>query len=129
MRLNHIALNIHDEQELNSFYQNILGFYPEYKFNLSIELATTIFGIQNQPAGYLYKHDNLVLELFIYSESFTRQGFTHICLEVEQRENIIERSEKAGYQTTRIPRDNKPDILFIRDKTGNIFELKNTTDV
>lgn len=124
MKLNHIALNIQDKKELIDFYQNIFGFYPEYQFDMHLDLAIEIFNLKEQPEVFLYKNDNLVLELFVYSES-TTQGFSHICLEVADREKIAKKGERAGYSITRMKRSDKPDILFIRDKTGNIFELKN----
>jgi catechol 2,3-dioxygenase-like lactoylglutathione lyase family enzyme len=124
MKLNHIALNIKGENELIDFYQNIFGFQPEYQFDLNLDMAMKIFNIENQPKVYLYKNDNLVLELFVYPES-TIQGFAHICLEMADREKIAQKGEKAGYPITRIQRKDKPDILFIRDKAGNIIELKN----
>ncbi|MCD6346279.1 MAG: hypothetical protein J7L96_02540, partial [Bacteroidales bacterium] len=75
------------------------------------------------PEVFLYKNDNLVLELFIHQEITTR-GFAHICLEMADREKIVKKGEQTGYPITRIHRKDKPDILFIRDKAGNIFELK-----
>ncbi len=123
MKLNHIALNIQGRKELIDFYQNILGFHPEHQFDLNLDLATKIFNIEKQPEAFLCKNDNLVLELFIYQE-ITTQGFAHICLEVADREKIAKKGEQTGYPITRIQRKDKPDILFIRDKAGNMFELK-----
>lgn len=123
MKLNHIGLNIQGKEELVDFYQNILGFYLEHQFDLNPVLATKIFGLGKQPEVFLYKKENIHLELFVYSEKST-QGFAHICIEVTDREIIAKKCENAGYPITRIQRNDKPDILFIRDKAGNIFELK-----
>ena len=123
MRLNHIALNIHEKKELIDFYQNIFGFHPEYQLDLNLDLATKIFNIEKQSDVFLYKNDHMLLELFVYPES-TTQGFAHICLEMTDREKIAQKAEQSGYPVTRIKRTDKPDILFIRDKAGNIFELK-----
>ncbi|WP_111707842.1 VOC family protein [Lutibacter citreus] len=123
MKLNHIALNIQNKKELIDFYQNIFGFHLEYQFDLNLDLAKKNFNIEKQPEVYLYKNNNLVLELFVYPES-TTLGFAHICLEMVDREKIAKKGEQAGYPITRIQRNNKPDILFIKDKAENIFELK-----
>ena len=123
MKLSHIGLNIQRKEELVDFYQNILGFYFEYQFALNTVFATKIFGVTKQPEVFLYKNENLYFELFVYPEN-TTMGFTHICIEVIDREKIAKKSENAGYPITRIQRNDKPDILFIKDKAGNIFELK-----
>jgi len=124
MKIDHVGLNIQSEEEIVDFYQNILGFHFEYQFDLKLVLATKIFGIEKQPKVFLYNNENMQLELFVYPEK-TKQGFAHICIEVIDREIIAKKCENAGYPPiTRIQRNDKPDILFIRDKAGNIFELK-----
>ncbi|MBN1633880.1 MAG: VOC family protein [Ignavibacteria bacterium] len=124
MKLNHIGLNIQRKEEGVDFYQNILGFNLEHQFKLSPFLAEKIFCMGKRDEVFLYKKESLQFELFINSEN-TTPGFTHICIEVKDREKIVKKCENAGYPVTRIPRNDKPDILFIRDKAGNIFELKN----
>lgn len=124
MKLLHVGLNIQDKDELLGFYENILGFYPEYQFELSPVLATKVFGIEKQAEVFLYNTESIQFELFVYPEKI-KLGFAHICIEVNDREIIVQKCEQAGYPITRIQRDDKPDILFISDKAGNIFELKN----
>lgn len=128
MKLNHIGINIQRKEDIVDFYQNILGFHFEHQFELKSSLAGKIFGMEKQTEVLLYKKENLQLELFVHSEN-TMQGFAHICIEVNDREKIAGKCEDAGYPITRIPRSDKPDLLFIRDKTGNIFELKNENNV
>jgi len=123
MKINHVGINIQSEEEIVDFYQNILGFHFEYQFDLKLVLATKVFDIEKQPKVFLYSNENIQLELFVYPEK-TKQGFTHICIEVTDREIIAKKCEHVGYPITRIKRSDKPDILFIRDKAGNVFELK-----
>jgi len=124
MKLNHIGLNIQRKEDLVDFYQNILGFNLEYQFELNTVFASKIFGLDKQPEIFLYSKENLHLELFVYSGK-TTLGFAHICMEVIDREIIAKKCEHANYPVIRIPRNDKPDILFIRDHAGNLFELKN----
>jgi catechol 2,3-dioxygenase-like lactoylglutathione lyase family enzyme len=123
MKLNHIALNIQNKEDLLDFYQNILGFYLEYQFDLDPIYASKIFDVAKQPEVFLYKNKDIYLELFIYPEN-TLKGFAHICIEVTDREIIANKCQNAGYPTIRIDRSDKPELLFVRDRTGNIFELK-----
>ena len=124
LSLHHIGLNIREKEELVDFYQNILGFHLEYQFDLKSDYSTNIFNITEQPTVFLCKKDELTIELFVY-EGSTLPGFTHLCLEVTDREAIAKKCEQAGYPVIRIERSDKADLLFIKDKTGNIFELKN----
>lgn len=128
MKINHIALNIYSKEELNDFYKEILGFQMEYKFDLNIEMAIKIFDIEEQPEVYLYSRDGIKLELFHYKEK-TIQGFGHICLELDNREEVAQKAKSLSYETIRIYRNDRPDILFIKDKAGNIIELKNKNHV
>lgn len=124
MRLHHIALNIQRKEELTDFYQNILEFQPEYQFDLNKDIATKIFNISEQPRVFLYKKEEIYFELFVY-EGSTLPAFAHLCMQITDRETIVKKCEEAGYPVIRIKRSDKPDLLFIKDKTGNIFELKN----
>jgi len=92
MKLNHVALNIQSEEELVDFYQNILGFHFEYQFNMPIELADKIFGVKKQRKVFLYKREDILLELFIHSVN-TNQNFAHICFEIINRESIAAKCE------------------------------------
>ena len=123
MKLNHIGSNIQSEKEIEDFYQNILGFYFEYQFDLPEELTNNIFGLHKQITVFLYKREDILLELFVHTIN-SDSGFSHICLKVKDRESIAAKCEKNGYQVIRIKRNDKADILFIKDKVGNIFELK-----
>lgn len=122
--LNHIGLHIKSREELVDFYQNILGFHREYQFELSSVLASKIFDIDKQSEVFYCKNGNVCFELFVHAEK-APQGFAHICIDVIDREIIAKKCGDAGYPVTRIERSDKPDILFIEDKSENIFELKN----
>ncbi len=123
MRLNHTGLNIQSEEEVIDFYQNILGFHFEYQFDLPAESAKDIFGLNKRVKAFLCKRDDLRLELFVH-DVHPDKGFSHICFEVKDRENIAVQCKDKGYQVIRIERTDRPDILFVKDKSENIFELK-----
>lgn len=124
MKLKHIALNIQKKEELVDFYQNVLGFHLVHKYNLDSTFALKIFGIEKQTEVFIYSNNEIDLELFAFPGE-TKQGFAHICIEMENREIVAEKCKKAGYPIIRITRDDKPDLLFIIDRAENKFELKN----
>ena len=124
MKLNHIALTIQNKEDLIDFYQNILEFSFEYQYEIDPTLASTIFDIEEQTEIFRYSKDNLDLELFVSTEK-TIPAFAHIGVDVADREMILEKCKKAGYEITRVERKDKYDLLFVSDKAGNKFELKN----
>jgi catechol 2,3-dioxygenase-like lactoylglutathione lyase family enzyme len=124
MKLNHIGLNIQKEEEIADFYQNILGFHLEHQFDMNLNFSIDIFGVNKQSEAFLCRKENVLLELFIHLGN-TTLGYSHICLDVKNRESIVGKCKESGYPVIRIERSDKHDLLFIKDKTGNIFELKN----
>ena len=123
MKLNHIALTIQNKEELTDYYQNILGFRLMYQYEVDATLSSTLFDIDKPTEVFRYSKDDLHLEFFV-STAKTKPVFAHIGLEMEDREVIAEKCEKAGYQVIRVGRKEKYDLLFVSDKAGNKFELK-----
>ena len=124
MKLNHIALSIQNKEELRDFYEDILRFRFEYQYNVDASLSLTLFGIKKPAEVFRYSKNNLHLELFVAIEK-TIPAFAHIGIEVENREVIEDKCKKAGYQVIRVERKEKYDLVFVSDKAGNKFELKN----
>ena len=123
MKLEHIALNITDSKEVIDFYQNVLGMVERKFFLLEKELAKQFFSISKDTSVYLMQKDELFLELFVVDKSYN-QGFNHICVEVEKREDIVSKAQDNSYECIRRKREHF-DQIFITDKSGNIFEVKN----
>jgi len=123
IKLNHIALNIREVNEVTDFYQNILGFHLEYQFELSATLSHTIFGINQSLTAYFCKKEQVAFELFVLPENMNK-GLAHVCLEMSNRDELITRCQSKDYKVNNIQRDNKPNLLFIWDKSGNCFEIK-----
>ena len=123
MNLEHIALNVTDPKEVIDFYQNVLGMVEIKNFILEKGLAKQFFGISKDTSVYLMQKDELFSELFIVNKSYN-QGFNHICIEVEKREDIVSKAKDNSYKCIRREREHF-DQIFITDKSGNIFEIKN----
>lgn len=123
MKLNHIALDISNTIDIIEFYQNILGFNLEYKFELPEELSLNIFGIAKNLPVFFFKKDYLAFELFVCNDSVNKR-IAHICLEMSDREQLISQCKEKDYKVKNIKRDNKPNLLFVWDKSGNCFEIK-----
>lgn len=126
MKLNHLALNIIDFDEIQSFYINVLGFKHEYDFRIQPDISLKIFGLKKEINVYKISHNNIFIELFLVPDSsFTgNNGFAHICFESKNREKILTNASNGGYHATTIIRENHPNLTFIKDKAGNLFEIK-----
>ena len=123
MKLQHIGLNIAEVSEINHFYTNILKCWPEKNFELSAALSEEVFQQKRATQVFTVRNADLVLELFLSKEA-NACGFQHLCVTVCDRDHIAEKAHAYGYPVIRIKREGN-DLLFIKDKAGNTFELKN----
>ena len=120
--LNHIGISINNVSEIKNFYQNILEMRIVKQFTINRELSNKIFNINEDTDVYLMQKDELVFELFIEHNSKAKNYF-HICLNVHSRDKLIEKAKKQNYTCTIIVKKNY-NLVFIQDKTGNLFEIK-----
>lgn len=125
MKINHIALNIHDRTDVNAFFGTVLGLKQRREYELGSEYARVIFGIDSSPIPVILMGNKyMAFELFMHPCA-NRHALEHVCIEMHDREKVFAIAKNSGYKAIRIERENN-DLLFIEDKSGNMFELKNT---
>ena len=122
MDLEHIALTINDHQEIANFYQEILGLTHVRSHTLKRDLAREIFGIEQETTVYYLEKDGFFLELFLMPARF-KTCYNHLCFSVPDREEMVRKAMQSAYECIRIRRENS-DMIFLKDKSGNIFEIK-----
>ena len=122
MKLAHIALSVSDYKEIEKFYTNVLGMKQIKNFVLKKGLAANIFGINEEITVFLLQRDKVVFEIFITTE-YRKQAFDHVCISIKNREEFINKVLLKEYKVIRIKRE-LFDLIFIKDKDGNIFEIK-----
>jgi len=122
MKLEHIALSISYSDDIIDFYINILGMNEVKRFTLDKPLSFNIFSINKETPVFLLQKDELVLEIFVTKEHYI-QDFNHICLLISEREALFAKANQNGYECIRMER-NPFDLIFIKDRSGNIFEIK-----
>lgn len=122
MDLNHIALTITNVEEIDNFYNKLLGCNLEKEFKINSELSFQIFNIKRETEVFLVRKENLFFELFLYPETI-KPTYSHVCIVVPEREKLVRLADKGNYKVMHIARDIH-DLLFISDKSNNIFELK-----
>ena len=121
MKVNHIGLDIYPMSEVTDFYVNLLGMKLMRKFELSSELNLAIFGHPDEVEVMVVEKEEVRMELF-FSKHRRGKSLQHICLDVADREDLASRAKKSGYVVIRVERPVR-NLIFIKDKSGNIFEL------
>ena len=117
----HIALDI-VENDLNEFYVEILGGEIAGQFELAKEDAIRIFDIQKSVDVYYVKYEDFELELFVYTNS-VGATFNHLCIEMSDCGGIYKDAKQQNFWTF-VRTNNDKETYFIKDKNGNMFELK-----
>jgi len=121
--LEHIGITINDRNDIQTFYKDLLGMKEIKKFDLYENVSEKIFGISNTVSVTLLSNDDLLIELFL-SDKKHEQIYNHICISVQNRDKIIKNAKSMGFFVTHIKRESKGYLLFIKDNSGNIFEIK-----
>ncbi len=122
MILKHIAIAIHDIEEIEKFYVKIFGFEVVRSFVLNKTLSEKIFNYPKSIKVFYLKHSNFELEVFIRPGA-SRLCFNHICIAVSDREKIYNTAVAEGYNSVCINRETS-NLIFISDQCNNLFELK-----
>lgn len=121
IRLNHIALQSSNKEKSEIFFTRILGIPRIKSFSLSEVLSNDIFGINHGVEVDVYDNGKTRFEVFIGEGKIS--NYEHICIEVFDKDELINRCQKHGLNPLIIKRDRK-DLLFIKDFSDNLYEIK-----
>jgi len=121
--LEHIGITINEESDIQAFYKDLLGLEEVNKFDLYEDLSEKAFGISNMASVTFLSRDNFFIELFLTGKK-QNPVYNHICISIQNRDNIIRKAKSKGFPVTNIKRESRDDVIFLRDNSGNIFEIK-----
>lgn len=122
MKFQHLGLTITVKSDIREFYQDILEMDIQKEFTLNEELAEQIFRQDHDVKVVAGTIGNLFIALF-FAEQKPDAVWDHICFVSDNRAALINACRGKNYPVTVIER--KPfDIVFIKDKSGNLFEIK-----
>ena len=124
MDLIHIGLVCSDEEKACRFYGELLGGELTRRSKLSVDVAQNAFGLDDECEIICFCIDDMVFELFMtgWAEEAPRK-ISHICIEVENRDALLERAAEMGFAVREAPRGDSS-IFFLADLDGNLFEVK-----
>jgi len=126
MRLHHVAVTCSSQENADRFYEGLLPLQKIKTTTLSERLAGQIFGIAQKCQTILYASETLAVEVFVpASPPGKRAPFVHLCLEVEDREEFVERCQDMALPVKRIEKGDSL-LTFVEDFDGNLFEIKET---
>ena len=120
--LNHVALQCSNKEKAEIFFTKILGISKVKNFAISEGLSESIFAINKRIEIEVYDNGMTRFEVFI-GQSNRTPGYEHICIEVDNKKEFIDRCKKYGIEPLVIKKEGK-DLLFVRDFSNNLYEIK-----
>ncbi len=120
--LNHVALQCSDREKASIFFTQILKIPKLRDFSITQELSSKIFGINKNIEIDVYDNSEVRFEVFIL-ERINKPEFEHVCIDVEDIEDFINTCQKFGLEPFTVKKGER-DLLFVRDFSGNLYEIK-----
>ncbi len=124
MLLRHVGLTSSSEENSDKFYQDLLGLNKVEPKTLPSDLCKAIFNLDAELPIINYMDEDIHFEIFITSASKSNNlKIEHLCLEVDDLSDFIEKCRSMSVEVARIPKGDKT-LTFIKDYDGNLFEIK-----
>jgi catechol 2,3-dioxygenase-like lactoylglutathione lyase family enzyme len=118
----HVAIECSGQQSADRFFTTILGLPKVKSTTLSKELSYGIFGIDGTVPIEVYDNGKIRFEVFIHKTKH-EPSFDHVCIEVRNKSEFIERCEHNGLSPFFVEKEGKQ-ILFVRDFSKNLYEIQ-----
>ena len=125
--LKHIGLTINNKSDIQFFYRDLLRLEEVRQFDLYQDLSEQLFDISATPSVTLLANDTMTIELFL-SDIKQEPVYNHVCLAIPDREQIINQARAAGFPVIIVTRESRDDLVFIKDSSGNTFEIVEDRD-
>ena len=121
-KIQHIALNYNNGENAKIFFTKILGIPLIKSSELSNDLSKLIFHIDEKVIMEYYDNGSARFEIFISNEQ-RGKTYNHICIEIKDKTFFYAKCKEYGLNQFIV---NKGDVelLFVRDFSDNLFEIK-----
>ncbi len=124
--LQHIGLESRNKETADRFFVDVLGLKEKKNAILSPELNFAIFGMEGPVEMVVYENEQMSVEVFI-SGNTVPPSYGHACLVVPNRKMLMERCRTHDLPVVTVQKGDK-ELLFIRDFSGNLYEIKAGTE-
>ncbi|MBN2728117.1 MAG: VOC family protein [Bacteroidales bacterium] len=121
--LRHIGLQINEESEIKDFYEDILKFKEVNRFNLHPQTRKEVFNTEETILVVRMKQFDIMIELFICPEK-RANNMSHLAFEFWKVSKILDKAKEKGYSIIEFEKPGGSTARYIKDKAGNLFEIK-----
>lgn len=111
------------EEDISSFYINVLGCIVLREFTLSKVDAYLIFNIRKEVNIFYTRCGTIEMELFV-DKNPKVAAFNHVCIHVDHVEEIVKKAQTAGFGVFIRDKEDRTKTYFVSDSNHNIFEMK-----
>lgn len=119
--LKHIGLQV-SQNDFEELYANIFNGEERFSFMLEEEIGKAVFDIGKRIKVVFMMIGEVEIEFFIH-EKEPERTYNHICMTIPDPKKVYEKAMKSGYWTFQRCSNDK-ETYFVRDNSGNMFELK-----
>ena len=126
MNIEHVAVASNSEEESDKFFIALLGLKKSRSFIVSKDKMEQFFGVSKEQDVIRYEKSHLSVEVFVTNDdSKARDVFTHSCLLVSNRDELVDKARTLNFPVIKVPRsDSDSYYLFIKDSWNNLYEIK-----
>jgi len=126
LKIEHLAVSSNSEEDSDNFFIKLLGLKKMRSFVVSSDLMEQFFKVTKEHKVIRYGNEEVSIEVFITDDkSKVIDKFTHMCLLIEDRAKLIDTARQMNYEVIKVPRkDSDVFYLFLKDKFGNLYEIK-----
>lgn len=122
----HCGITVSSLDNAREVFEGIFHLPVAWSFDVGPDVMSALFGIRTAAHVRVYDLGNTRLEVFVIQDMPPPGRIQHLCLEFEDREPVIRRSEDSGFDVFRYSRPGG-DVVFVRDRDANLYELKDRT--
>ena len=126
MKIEHLAVSSNSEEDSDNFFIKLLGLKKLRSFVVASDLMERFFKVKKEHKVIRYGNEGVNVEVFITEDkSKAKDKFTHMCLVIEDRAKLVDTARQMNYEVIKVPRkDSDVFYLFLKDKFGNLYEIK-----
>ncbi len=123
-RLVHDAIAVSSRRRADELFGELLGMEVVKTFEVGEDLARALFGRAARLDVVVYDGITGAVEVFIDPAMRPRDGqWDHLCLAVRDVAGWLRRAAARGMEVRRFPKGDR-EIVFVRDRDGNLYEIK-----
>ncbi len=123
MKVRHVALTCRSLARAGRFYQQFLGLKKISEKTLPAPLSQALFNLDVEFTIVTFANEAIQLEIFISDQNTQPQPPAHVCLEVSDLPELLQRAEKMKLTIKQIEYQGKK-LIFLSDEDGNLWEIK-----